>query len=719
MQLCRFAQRFCPLKRLALPFCAFAVACTPPTPDGPTKISTTYRILSGVSMGATGAAALGFRTPEKFDGIAMLGGPLDSAYFSMRMVDEFALSGFCSRAQLEAIAALDPSKLNDPDEIARCVTHTPTQKWEHAQDFNHWHYSTSGNSTTRDVYLNMFTDISLAYGNLLTQNPDSPFAPPGVPAEWARVPPGDACLNPVRVPHFYNAEYNPDGKYDAITFCDGQPRLYFCRNTQRPVDFCSDPANKRTPLPPELEAPFAQKFCELEGGPVEANADMHPLYMYAHAGAVDPCRRATRPVRFALALDINGNGRRDYGEPVIQNAHERFDDVGADGCPDEREDGAGGCLPTATASAVDPNHDNYDPSALPLGTEHNFSRDEGEPFRDDGLDGVPGTADTGEGNGQFDLTSGRQKLFAHDGRTNLKKMSPAARARLNVLVDGGVRDVFNLGVMSNHFFGLLKSLTTEAGAAVGEYRDFLEIPNMKNRNGVFDPWGAGKWRTVPRDLLLLYGKDTPSDDDLISGEGDHVGTIQQALDRFNVMFNWAAASWPSLSRPATPFGSPLVDRQHTESFDSTVLGAPWEYSVVVPAGYDDPANADARYPVVYMLHGYGMDPKAFMTTALITDAVVTDTDIKFRPMIMVFVNGRCCHINYSTGQRDCRETGPDGKDLQFPPEFVRECISGNFFVNRSGYSFGDGTRYGDALYELMDHIDASYRTLKPTEVDAR
>ena len=30
-----------------------------------------------------------------------------------------------------------------------------------------------------------------------------------------------------------------------------------------------------------------------------------------------------------LAVDFNGNGRRDYGEPVINNGHERFDDVGA------------------------------------------------------------------------------------------------------------------------------------------------------------------------------------------------------------------------------------------------------------------------------------------------------------------------------------------------------------------------------------------------------
>ncbi len=84
---------------------ACAVACGPKTadvpPPPPAKIATTYKILSGVSMGGTGAVALGFSHPEKFDGIAVLGGPLDGAYFT-RMIDRFMTGIFCSLVDLEA-----------------------------------------------------------------------------------------------------------------------------------------------------------------------------------------------------------------------------------------------------------------------------------------------------------------------------------------------------------------------------------------------------------------------------------------------------------------------------------------------------------------------------------------------------------------------------------------------------------------------------------------
>ena len=43
----------------------------------------------------------------------------------------------------------------------------------------------------------------------------------------------------------------------------------------------------------------------------------------------------------------------------------------------------------ANAAAVDPNHDNYDVDTNPNGTENDWLHEDGEPYRDDGLDGVP------------------------------------------------------------------------------------------------------------------------------------------------------------------------------------------------------------------------------------------------------------------------------------------------------------------------------------------
>jgi hypothetical protein len=692
------------------------VSCGPTKvdPPVPTTISTTYRVIGGVSMGGIGAAALGLSRPERFDGIATLGGPLDAAFFQ-RMLDRFVMGGFCTRAELEAILASDPVKLNDPAVINACAKPSTPMKWEHPNDFNHWHTTNNGGTFDRNSYGRMVTDLSLAYGNFVTENPASPVAPPGVDPERIRHFPADFCTNPTRVPGLKNLEYNPDGKYDAITFCDGEPTLFFCRDTMERVDFCSDPANIASPLPVAQEDLFANTYCATKGGAMQANKNDNTLFWLANTGRVDPCRQPREPQGILLAYDYNGNGRRDYGEPVVNNSHERWDDVGADGCADAFENGSGGCLATGSASG-DPNHDNYDADTNPFGTEQDWKWDQGEPFRDDGLDGVAGSGDFGEGNGTYDMTSGRQRLFALDGRSNFRKLDDKSRARLNIVGDGGIRDIFNLGLMAKHLFSAVKALRP---IPVGEYRDFIEIPGMKDRRtGYFNPWNRA-WRNVPKDILTLYGEDPPTQEDLQSGEGDHVGTASQAVYRFSVVFNWVANLWPNLERPATPFGGSGTDRQRVETFRSEKLGAMWEYSIALPPGYDAPENADKRYPVAYMLHGYGMDPKGFMATGLITDAYVMDTDVQLRPVIYVFPNGRCCFINRSTGARDCRNTDDTGRDLDNVPGWERECNSGTFWVNRRGYTPGDETLYGDAFFELMDTIDQRYRTVPAAEVEAR
>jgi hypothetical protein len=688
-------------------------------PPGPAPlIRTTYRVISGVSMGGMGTAGLGFQHPERFDAIASMGGPLDAAML-IRGIETFDLGGFCTLAELEAISAVDPSRLNDPKVIDACSHRAPAIRFEHSQDFNHWVYTNNGGTFDRTDYAGLFSDLTLVYGSLLTENPASPYGPPGVDPERLRHPPADFCTNPVRVKGLKNAEYNPTGKYDAITFCDGQPRLYFCRNTGERVDFCSDPQNIKVPLPVAQEDAFAQTFCTGKGGAQEANKRDNSLFMLNNGGNTDPCREATVPLTVALAIDINGNGRRDYGEPILVNAQERYDDVGADGCADEFEDGKGGCSTTATPGAVDPNGDNYDAELNPRGTEKNWVWDEGEPFRDDGLDGVPGTGDFGEGNGKYDLNTGRQTMFSLDARTNLRKMDPAARARIALYADGGLRDPFNLGLMAKQIFSLLLTYR-DVAPGTGAYRDFMEIPGMVDkRSGMFNPWN-NRWKYAPRDILVAYGKEFPTDQDRVDGEGDHVGTAAQAVNRFYTLFNWSAALWPNLPRPSTPYGgAPVSEREKLTWYDSKLLKAKRDYAIALPPGYELPENADARYPVLYMMHGYGMAPAGFLGTHLIADNFMTDTDVKLRPMIIVFPNGRCCFVNQATGARDCREEDEAGVSTGSKPGFERECNSGSFYMNRRGYTAEDAIAYGDAFFELMDHIDQTYRTLPAADVEAR
>lgn len=694
-----------------------AAACGAPEKkeEAPPKIHTTYRVIAGASMGAIGTAALTATHTDTFDAAGMLGGPLDAALL-LRSMDQFHLGAFCTLSELEAIKAADPAKLNDPAAINPCMKRPATITWEHSQDFNHWVPTTNGGSFNRNMYLDIFEDLTLAYGNVLYENPDSPFAPPGVDATRLYTKPADFCTNPVRVKNLKNAEYNPEGKYDAITFCDGQQRVWFCRDTQELVDFCSAPQNKVTPLTGAEEATFAATYCAAKGGAQEATKGEQPLMILDNWGKIDACRELTRPMPVALAVDLNGNGRRDYGEPIINNGQERFTDVGADGCADAQEDGKGGCNAAANASG-DPNGDNYDADTNPLGTEKDWVWEQGEPYRDDGLDGVAGSGDFGEGNGQFDMSAGRRRVFERDMRTKWRSLDDAGRSRLSIYVDGGIRDVFNLGLMAKQLFGVVAHF---APAISGSYRDFREIPGLTDRSGLFNPW-AGNWRTAPKNLSIMYGKDQPTDQDRIAGEGDHVGNGSQAVDRFSTLFGWMGSQWPSLPRPSTVGIADINTRVLSDQwFYSEALGAKRDYAVFLPPGYDAPENKDVRYPVGFLLHGYGMDPSGMSATAILADPNMKDGGGgKLRPMILVFPSGRCCHRELATGTRDCREKNDQGQDFDTLSGWERECNSGSFFVNGQGYANGSGIKYGDSFLELINEIDTKYRTLPTVEVDAR
>ncbi|MEA3286303.1 MAG: hypothetical protein U9Q77_02860 [Candidatus Marinimicrobia bacterium] len=71
----------------------------------------------------------------------------------------------------------------------------------------------------------------------------------------------------------------------------------------------------------------------------------------------------------------------DVWDPLVDGSV--HDDVGADGCADEYEDGSGGCSDVIVAAAGDdPNSDNWDPVLNPAGTEANGIPNTGEPDLD-------------------------------------------------------------------------------------------------------------------------------------------------------------------------------------------------------------------------------------------------------------------------------------------------------------------------------------------------
>ena len=120
---------------------------------------------------------------------------------------------------------------------------------------------------------------------------------------------------------YYDDEYNPDGTFPVITYCDGSPQ-------------------------DEALSPYASSWS---------------------ASGND------WPAEVGLAVDYNANGVRDELEPVIKSGHERWNDWGTDQTPSLIEPGYG-------PNNLDPSGDDYDPQFNPTGTEGDGRYQEGEPF---------------------------------------------------------------------------------------------------------------------------------------------------------------------------------------------------------------------------------------------------------------------------------------------------------------------------------------------------
>ncbi|MBS2027213.1 MAG: hypothetical protein JST54_04840 [Deltaproteobacteria bacterium] len=697
-------------------------------------LHTTYRVIGGVSMGALGASMVGLKHPDKFDAVVALGGPMDAAFLGTHMIEQRLMAGFCTREQLEAALATNPQSLNDPKVMTCTQDVAPTVSTEHAESFNHWRFTHSGGHFTRSSYLDLFYDLTSALGNFGTYNPDSAIAPTGVPESWVKNPPADACTNPIRIkgklsdPNgtpIYNAEYNPEGKYDAITFCDGEESpIYYCTHSKIAVDFCGDGGGAI--VPQAQEATYAAAFC---AGDTVSQAtddqgtpqDILDIYNAAQ-GRYDPCRQHFEPIRVALAFDYNGNGMRDYAEPVVNNSHERYDDVGTDGCPDNLEDGDGGCVTDPSQSpfahgVADPNHDNYDYANNALGTEGDWRYEPGEPFQDNGLDGVPNTHDFGEGNGTYDESRGLAKLHAYDPRHNYLALTTQQQHQMDLYLEGGIRDVFNFGVAAEVFAGAVKATDP---MRIAEFSDFPTIPASNNPPDETNSHGDDAlWNTLPPNTLEIYGFADAGPDDLEAGDGDHVGTDLQALLRFAFMESWVANRWQALPLPPKPPSSGDFNQRVTyTTYHSNALNADRDFSIYLPPGYYDPSEANTHYPVLYLLHGYGQDATDLAATAIALfeppmGALPRGSPItNGRPYIVVFPSGRCCFQNDSTQAIDCtlahqNDTG-----------WSSMCNQGSFYINASGPT-ADAPAYEDGLLDLVDYVDAHYRTLAPADVPQR
>ncbi|MBI4817524.1 MAG: hypothetical protein HY791_14785 [Deltaproteobacteria bacterium] len=592
------------------------ITCSEQTAD---TTCATHRMIAGVSMGSSGAGQIGFQFPELFDGVGMLGISLVDWVYMLRLVENYHMGGFCDRETI--LANLD--RVNDPAGPAFCGPVRGVERLEPSgrlmeadQDFNHWYRwidEGRGGSFGRNKLRESLQDLALAFGNPFSYNPESPYWPPGVPMDYrSRTNP---CSDPVIIKGMHHKEYNPEGTYDVLAFCDTD----------------------------------------------------------TNEGEFNPDHPADEPTEIMLAVDYNQNGRRDFAEPVLAFSHERFSDQGL---------------------VAD---DKYDWQTNPRGKSGNFLYDEGEPFEDTGLDGVAGTGDYGEGNGKFDYNPNVLNIFRQNPRTLIETMPEGHLARLHIYADAGVRDFLMSAAGTNWLWGGLQS---RVGSVAKDYTDFRSLTPAEEEYDFlkvdFAPEVSG------RHVYVRYGNPDASARDVNRGDGHHVGPADQVLNRFLTSLAFLQSRIVDPDRLEVDEAGEVNELIEPKTFYSQSLKREWKYGIVFPPGYATKAHENDRYPVLYMLHGQGMESESLLASGLFFFAYQAGSAVQARQrrhesdwakFIIVFPDSKC----------------PDEDEAGF------ECSSGNFNTNHPGFD-GNGPRYTDELLELMAHVEQTYRVRTPEEI---
>ncbi|MBA2539483.1 MAG: hypothetical protein H0V17_07610 [Deltaproteobacteria bacterium] len=598
----------------------------------------------GISMGGNAAMSLATRHPEMFDAVADLGGePGPSMRYTLSMVQRYTFGGFCTAADQAAgrgnIGTLCPATTYKPDEL------------EIESDFEHQLFQDGdgvGLTLQRSLYLKGVRDMARAMSNPALYNPANAYAPTGVDfSEMSK----DAAVrcNPdgsgsVKLADFFDREFNPEGLDPVITFCDG--------------------------------------------GDTREGLGL---------GVFDPTKLRMDPAELLLAVDLNNNGVRDAGEPVVTNAFEPYEDVGVDGLADVDEPGYD------AVTNPDPSKDNFHWQRNPRGTERNDDFDTGEPFEDVGLDGVGGTCqvgddpggpiaacyDFGEGDGVWTLSPNVKNWYEHDAVTRISALSETDRAHMRFWFDAGIRDFLNNSVSVNATAGQLSGVL---GMDFGMYEGFQPLARV-NTEKTYD-FTTVPWQDTPRNGYMRYGDPDATDSNITMGDGRHVGTAVQIINRVTSAFAWLDKQWPDGDRSDTREGGTLIkDLTHV----SATTGRDSPFGLFLPPGYDAPGNENNRYPVVYFFHGYGQDPQDLVDlSAVFANYMLSEQPLEYRfqKFIIVYVDGRC------RPQREGVPVDPTG-DL---------CEGGTFYTDAP---LGGTARMEQNLLDLKAHIDATYRTKTP------
>jgi len=638
--------------------------------------------------------------------------------------DEAQQCGWCGEQTVpetwsqtvEKCYMVEPNPLWDNPEAV------PTGNDSHAQGYNHWYYDENGGRFDREEYLDLFRDLGFAYGNPTNYNPESAYFATGLTGdptdENSRVgyylkniykPNGDirdhktGCENLATwmasdpFEDFYDSEYNPDGSYLVILYCD---RL------------------------------------------TDNNGDVPPASVTENV--------KLRRFDMGLAIDYNKNGIRDYGEPILRQFWENYDDCGTDGLCNEDEVGYN------ADSNPDPAGDDYKPNSNPTGTEGNFIFDAGETYLDYGIDGVvcPGCEsgcddpgcdpttcgfDYGECNGEFDYNPNVKNYMDLDPRQNAMKLSDDSLRHVNFWMDAGIRDIFNFVLMGDALYGTLKERYEEMGLKTSVFQRFTSV--MKPEPDYIGKFNFLKvnYSQLGQAVLIRYGDYNATDNLIMNGDGRHVGYAAQTVFRVQTFFAYADMLFPNGDyEPVETWGAgELIQKLY---FDAPTLNRVQKYSVALPPGYwtsntkvegdtEFPHNCTDRYPVIYLGHGYGMEPEDMAAANAILFGYMTEGT--FQKIITVYPDGEC--YSPDNCRQDCSKdcsSAADRPACQAQCATDRgcddvhiECEQGNFYADHlvskddpTGAHAGK-VEAETAILDLMDYIDTNFCTKLPETID--
>jgi hypothetical protein len=437
-----------------------------------------------------------------------------------------------------------------------------------------------------------------------------------------------------------------------------------------PLDFRERPDGDRCASPPVIRGLRHKEYNPTGEYAVIAGCDTA-----TNTGTFDPARPSDESFEILLTVDYNANGRRDYAEPVLAMTKERFEDRGV------------------TAG------DTFDPFLNPAGTANNWLYDPGEPFADDGLDGVPNTGDYGEGNGVFDYNPNiRDGFFAQNPRMLIPTIPDDQLARLRIWADAGIRDFLGSAAGTNWLWSeLTRRLGTDLARA---YTRFESLPTTSAGSGYDFLRVDYRPDAIGRHAYLRYGDPDATPGQVERGDGDHVGTPEQAVDRLLTALSFAESGFRVRDRRQVDSELDITRHLTTQQYRSEAMGETRSFGIALPPGYFDPENAAQRYPVVYFLHGLGGDPDQLFGSSILFLGYM--------------------QASSQAERRNRRESDWSKFIIVFPDstcDGVR-CNTGSFNANHQGLR-GDGPRYQDALLELMAHVEQTYRVLEPVEVDTQ